>query len=239
MIRIYLRVSTLKQSLYGFGLPAQKDAVQSFVDVSMPGKPFSVYEEKAISGTIPFDERPQGEKILSAILDGDIVLAFDVSRFGRFNLICQLAYKSITDAGGLIATIKNGVVRNSNDKMMFDIMAAVAEQERVSFLEKAEAGLEAKRDKGGNVGGGVPFYMDSNGDGEHYHPDPHGIKTLGRMIEMFDRNDKGKDMAAALGFSPGTISKYKRLWKDGAIQSDFEKHKGIIDKNSPTPPPAQ
>ena len=227
MIRIYLRVSTLKQSLYGFGLIAQKEAVQAFVDTALPGEPFSVYEEKAISGTIPFDERPQGSKIIADLQEGDIVLAFDVSRFGRLSLICQLAHKSITDLGAMIGTIKNGVVRNSNDKMMFDIMAAVAEQERVSFLEKAGAGLEAKRDKGGNVGGGVPFYMKSDGDGEHYYPDPQGIEKLGRMIDMFSRKCKGKDMARDLEFSPGTISKYKKLWKDGAIQADFDKYKGV------------
>lgn len=224
MIRIYLRVSTTKQSLYGFGLPAQEKAIMAFIDATLPGSDFEVYEEKAVSGTIPLNERPEGSRLIADLSEGDIVLTFDVSRFGRLNLTCQLAYKSITDAGGLVATIKNGIIRNSNDKMMFDIMAAVAEQERVSFLEKAGAGLDAKRETGGNVGGGVPFYMISNNDGEHYQPDPDGIVKLGRMIELFNSKAKGKDIAHELEFSPATVSKYKGLWKSGTIQADYDRH---------------
>lgn len=231
MIRAYVRVSTSKQSLYGFGLVAQKTAIEAFVAATLPGDDLIIYEEKAVSGTIPLDERPEGARLLSQLSENDIVISFDVSRFGRSNLICQLAYKSITDLGGLVATIKNGIIQNSNDKFMFDIMAGMAEQERVNFLEKADAGLAAKKESGGNTGGGVPFYLTSNNDGEHYEPTVDGIEKLGRMIKLFDKGVMQKEMATILEKSPATISKYKQRYKTGELQADYEKYLPLV-----TPP---
>lgn len=97
-------------------------------------------------------------------------------------------------------------------------------ENRLHLSTLSREAVKRKREAGGHVGGGARFYMISNNDGEHYQPDSGGIVKLGRMIELFNSKAKGKDIAIELEFSPATVSKYKKLWKSGAIQADYDRY---------------
>ncbi len=92
---------------------------------------------------------------------------------------------------------------------------------RCELINLSKRAINNKRENGGNVGGGVPFYMASSTNGDHYEPTKEGVEQLGRMIALFNAGTMQKEIARTLGFSEGTISKYKRRHETGKLQDDF------------------
>lgn len=125
----------------------------------MPDKlPFSKKEGEKIvdklSGTIPFEERPGGIKIIEAVKSGNVseLVVQDVDRLGRNfeDIIKTLGFMKrnkicvkITNLG--LSSIVNGK-RSSAFELMTSIMATFAQQNLESIKERQLEGIaEAKK----------------------------------------------------------------------------------------------
>lgn len=226
MIRAYLRVSTRKQASEGNGLDAQEISIRNFCAYSFPDKSIVFYKDDGVSGTVPFEERPEGMKLLNDLNNDDLVVTKDPSRFGRRCIISIGLLNKIEQMGGIVATSLSGnIVKDADSKFMFHLFSALAEKDYEMLVSNMEEGKKVKAKKGGNTGGGIPFYLiKSHKKGEHYEPTETGIEKLSKMIEMFDTGMSGKEMARLLEFSPSTISKYRKLYKSGDLENDLIKY---------------
>lgn len=229
MIRAYYRVSTRKQAREGNGIEAQQKSVKSFCKNVFPDLKIVDYIDDGISGVVPFEEREAGKRLMNDIRQGDYVISKDPSRFGRKCLICVNLIELVEGKGGIIANSLSGnIVNDPDSKFMFHLFSALAEKDYTMLVTNMEQGKKVKAEKGGNVGGGVPFYMESSKDGEHYTPTIKGMTTLGLMIDMFEKGKSGKEIAQSLGFSPSTVSKYKKKFTSGELNQDYKLHKHIL-----------
>ena len=119
-----------------------------------------------VSGAIPFNERPEGKKLIEAIESGEVneVSVSSIDRLGRnsFNIQETLNYlkdkniKVNVDNLG-VSSIANGKYNNIF-KMICDVLANVSEMERETLLERQREGIAIAKANGvyaGRVRGSV------------------------------------------------------------------------------------
>lgn len=105
-----------------------------------------VYQEK-VSGASK--ERPELDRLLDALREGDVVVVTELSRLGRtVKGLIDLTEK-IHQTGADIKSLKESIDTTSPaGKMIFAVMAAMAEMERDLIRERTAEGLKAARARG-------------------------------------------------------------------------------------------
>lgn len=136
----YARISTRDQNL-GLQLDALRQA----------GCTGTIYQDEGVSGKLT--KRPGLDQCLSAIKAGDTLVVWKLDRLGRsvkhlVDTILELRergieFRSLTD--GLDTTTNSG-------RLVFHVLAAIAEFERGLIIERTMAGLANAR-ANGRVGG--------------------------------------------------------------------------------------
>lgn len=130
----YARVSTDDQSL-----DLQKDALQSAgVD--------QIYEEKASARTA---DRVELGNCLKALREGDTLVVWRLDRLGRslkdlVSIIEDLGTRGI----GFVSLQESIDTTSATGKLIFHIIASLAEFERALTVERVKAGLSAARARG-------------------------------------------------------------------------------------------
>ncbi len=177
----YVRVSTVRQAAEGESLDVQQRTIAGYA--LMHGMAVErVFVERAVSGSVPLNDRPQGAALLALVQPGDSIITPKLDRMFRSALdalavLSRLRDRSvalhIVDLGGDVAT--NGI-----SKLVFTILSAVAEAERDRTRERV---AEVKRDqklRNRYLGGTPPFGWQVGSDGE-LAPVPDQQEALGQM----------------------------------------------------------
>ncbi len=157
----YCRVSTTEQANGGLSLDTQRQQITGYA--MMKGWPVDdFFIEGGVSGSVPLADRPEGQRLLAALQAGDIVITAKLDR----------AFRSAADALGTLEQLKDDkiglhmidlggdVTGNGISKMVFTILAAVAEGERDRIRERVR---DAKRHRAAQQlynGGKAPFGFD-------------------------------------------------------------------------------
>ena len=157
----YCRVSKSEQATSGLSLNVQQQQIRGYA--MMKGWDISeFFIEPGISGSVALAERPEGRRLLAALQAGDTIITAKLDR----------AFRSAADALGTLEQLKDDkvglhmidlggdVTGNGISKMVFTILAAVAEGERDRIRERVR---EAKRHRASQRlynGGKTPFGFD-------------------------------------------------------------------------------
>lgn len=138
MVYGYARVSTQDQNL------------DRQLDILKTSKCEKVFQEK-ITGTKK--DRPELDKLLEQLRDGDTVIISDLTRLGRStkNLICIA--ELLKDKGVELVSLKECLdTTTPTGKAMFGMLAVIAQFERDMIHERTMEGLTSARARG-RVGG--------------------------------------------------------------------------------------
>lgn len=134
----YARVSTQDQDL-----ALQLDALQA----AGCGK---IYKEKITGST---RERPELQKLLDQLREGDIVVIWKLDRLARSLKDLVNLVNEIQEKGGALHSLNDQIdTTTPHGKFTFHVFAALAEFERDIIRERTKAGLTAARARG-RVGG--------------------------------------------------------------------------------------
>jgi len=110
-----------------------------------------VYADEGVSGTLA--ERDELKKLLDRLEEGDEVVAWKLDRMGRNTQNVLALIEQITDKGASFRSLTEGITTTGPmGKAMLTIMAAFAQLERDTIVERTRAGLDAARAQG-KVGG--------------------------------------------------------------------------------------
>ena len=157
----YCRVSTAEQANGGLSLDTQRQQISGYAMM----KGWSVAEffvEAGVSGSVPLADRPEGQRLLSMLEAGDVIITAKLDR----------AFRSAADALGTLEQLKEDkvalhmidlggdVTGNGISKLVFTILSAVAENERDRIRERVR---DAKRHRASQRlynGGKRPFGFD-------------------------------------------------------------------------------
>jgi len=134
----YARISTLDQN------PAlQLDALKAAnVDVLL---------EEARSGADR--QRPVLAEALASLSAGDTLVIWQLSRLGRSTRHLLEIAEDLRDRGVHLRSLKEGFDTNTAaGRLLYAVLAAVAEFERELTIERTVAGMKAAKDRGKHVG---------------------------------------------------------------------------------------
>lgn len=180
MIFGYARVSTLDQKL-----DRQIDKLTEYGVHKA-----NIYQEK-ITGTKK--SRPELDRLLEDIQEGDTVLITELTRLGRstrdlINISEQLQSKGVE----LISLKENIDTTTATGKAMFGMLSVMAQFERDLISERTKEGLKSARARG-RVGG---------------RPSTP-VKEIERALILYDAGDlKINDICELVGISKPTLYKY-------------------------------
>jgi DNA invertase Pin-like site-specific DNA recombinase len=136
-----------------------------------------VLYDGGVSGSTPLDERPGGKKLLKLLKPGDVLIAAKLDRLFRDAADALTRAKEWKAKGVKVILVDMGtepITENGTSKLLFGILASMAEWERERIAERVADGRRAKKAKGGHIGGSVPFGFRKVGAGKAaaLEPDP-------------------------------------------------------------------
>lgn len=189
----YLRVSTVFQQL-----DRQEDS-------SMHN-----YPEKC-SGTIPFEERPQGQLVLRDAESGKLkeLHVHSIDRLGRNAINVLQTIQKLTDYGVNLVSQKEGLQtlidgkENPTAKLIINILASVSEMERNMIRERQLEGIAKAKAKGKYKGRPVG----SSVSDEIY------LKKYSNVVRELKQGETVRRAAKLCGVSVSTVQKVQERMK--------------------------
>ena len=120
--------------------------------------PDLIFIDNGVSGVKA--SRPQLDKMLAKLRKGDILVITRLDRLGRSvaNLV-ELVYRLGKMGVELVVTTQGLDTTTPGGKLLFNIMASIAEFERDLISERTREGLKAAKARG-KLGGRKPTYTD-------------------------------------------------------------------------------
>lgn len=171
MFLCYARVSSVEQNdPNASSMPEQRRKTKAVAQLRAADTfDIAVYEDGAVSGSIPLSERPSGGRMLADAQKGDVILASKMDRLFRSAIDALQTAEDLKERGIDLILIDMGVepvTSNGVGKMFFGVLALLAEFERERILERTADGRKAKLKKSGHCGGPPPFGYSVKGKGK-------------------------------------------------------------------------
>jgi DNA invertase Pin-like site-specific DNA recombinase len=149
-----------------------------------------IYTDHGVSGTLA--SRPELDKALDRLDRGDVFVVWKLDRLGRNTKNVLEVIERLIDRGVTFKSLTEQIDLSAGPmgKAMLTILAAFAELERATMIERTRAGLEAAR-AAGRVGG---------------RPSSVDAKTLAKIKKLAASGDVSRsDMARVVGVSESTL----------------------------------
>jgi len=177
----YARVSKEKKITNGQSLEVQERMLKGYCDMKGLEHPV-MFVEDGTSGSVPITERPEGSKLMSLLVTGDIIIVTKLDRAFRSALDALEVLKDLKAKGVQLHMLDLGgdVTADGISKLVFTILAAVAEDERDRIRRRIRDVKRDQAERGMYLGGIVPW-------GHNIVPlfDPEG-KKVGAMLKADD-----------------------------------------------------
>jgi len=238
-VATYIRASTDTQET-----THQQNAIDAWLDErDIAPEDIERYADLGYSGSDP--GREQFVALVDAVESGqyEYVVVWEISRLARLGSIYQQFFERCEDAGTTVA-ITDGWVEevrpDGTGKLIADISAAVAEEERRRLIKRVEAGVARAQDQGKWLGA-VPKGFERGADGYlHVLLDPEqddgevGYLEVRRALERIDAGESYRAVARDLPnlTRPTLMNIHKdaerRRWYLGA-EADDERVDSALD----------
>lgn len=160
----YVRVSTQGQAQEGVSIDAQADKIKAWA-AAMEYDLVAVYTDAGLSGGRA-DNRPALQEALTAAGEGMALVVYSLSRLARSTKDAIDISERIEAQGADLVSLSERIdTTTASGKMVFRMLAVLAEFERDQISERTKTALAFKKSQGKRVGT-VPFGYDLDVDGE-------------------------------------------------------------------------
>jgi site-specific DNA recombinase len=224
----YIRVSTDGQAKEGVSLEAQESRIRAWCEMSgyTLGR---VYVETMSGGRA--DNRPQLQAALAEVCKAKgerVLVVYALSRLARSTTDAIAISQRLEKAGADLASLTERIdTTTAAGKMVFRMLAVLAEFERDQIRERTSAAMSHLRTCGKRISGHVPFGYDLDSDGETLRPVAGEIEVLREMEQMRAAGRSLREIGAELE-NRGVPSKRGGGWRPATI-------KGILDRAAKLP----
>jgi len=159
----YLRVSTLDQAREGVSLAAQEAKIRAWA-VANDYKVAAVCQDAGLSGGRA-DNRPALQEALQGAKDGMALVVYSLSRLARSTKDAIAISDRLVKAGADLVSLSEKIdTTSASGKMIFRLMAVLAEFERDQIAERTKMAMAHLQRQGLRVGH-PPFGWDIGLDG--------------------------------------------------------------------------
>jgi len=214
----YIRVSTTGQAEDGVSLEAQRSRVDAWCTLN-EAELVNVHVDAGISGKRS-DNRPALQRALDeACQTGAVLVVYSLSRLARNTRETLEIAERLDKAGADLVSLSEKIdTTSAAGKMVFRMLAVLAEFERDLVSERTTGAMDHKRAKGERISRHIPYGHDLDDDGIHLVEN----ESEQRVIELVQRlRDGGMSMrkiAAELGSRGIAAKNGKKTWSHSTIQ---------------------
>lgn len=186
----YLRVSTLGQVEDGVSMDAQEAKVKAWAELN-GADGVQIFSDEGISGKRA-DNRPGLQQALEAVGKGDALVCYSLSRLSRSTRDTLAISEALLRKGADLVSLSEKIdTTSASGKMVFRLLAVLAEFERDQVSDRTKFALQYKRTNGEKTGGDVPFgYRARNG---HLYKDAAEQKAVAFIHKL---KGQGKSLRA-------------------------------------------
>lgn len=161
----YIRVSTEQQASEGISLEAQESRIRAWCELNAH-QLVAVFVDAGISGK-RCDNRPELQKALAAVTacKGTLIV-YSLSRLARSTKDTLSISERLERSGADLVSLSEKIdTTSAAGKMVFRMLAVLAEFERDLVSERTTAALQHKKQRGGRMGQ-IPFGQSIAEDGD-------------------------------------------------------------------------
>ena len=153
----YIRVSTEDQVLEGVSLAAQRNKVEAWSELN-DHELLAVEEDAGISGATA-DKRPGLQAALDAACRKRATLVvYSLSRLARSTMDALLIAERLEKAGADLVSLSEKIdTTTAAGKMVFRMLAVLAEFERDQLAERTRAAMQHLRGQGRRISRHLPY----------------------------------------------------------------------------------
>lgn len=183
----YVRVSTGRQAEEGDSLDVQERTIAGYCLMKGMADPVFVREE-GVSGSKPVSTRPAGGEMIRGLKSGDVIVAAKLDRMFRSSIDALNVLEQLRKRGVAIHLIDLGgdVSDSMVGKLIFTILSAVAEAERMRTIERIKEVKKDQRGRGRYLGGPAPYGWRWEAQGKDKvlveHPDEQ--RAIARVLAL-------------------------------------------------------
>ncbi len=189
----YVRVSTEGQAENGVSLAAQRERIKAWAEAN--GFTLaSVHVDEGISGG-KLTNRPAAQKAIAEACKRKAALAvYSLSRLCRSTKDAIDVSERLSRAGADLVSLSEAIdTTTAAGKMVFRMLAVLAEFERDLVSERTTMALRHLKHQNRRVGRWLPYGYDLDADGEHLRENPTEQQTAA-MIRQW--HETGRSMRA-------------------------------------------
>jgi len=192
----YVRVSTEQQGIDGVSLEAQRAKLEAWA-LANDCNLVAVYVD-VISGKRA-DNRPELQKALAHVTEARAALVvYSLSRLARSTKDTIAIAEKLERAGADLVSLSEKIdTTTAAGKMVFRMLAVLAEFERDQIAERTVTAMQFKKSKGELVGS-VPFGYDLDVDGVNLVENPAEQEVLKLIHELRQQGESLRQIAAEL-----------------------------------------
>lgn len=227
---LYYRVSSDDQKERDT-IENQIDTLHTYIELKEEFEIYDEYPDNGVSGTIPFEQRTEGNRLLKDAEKGlfDTVLVWKVDRFGRDTLSGLQAVEMLRKYNIEIISITEPFDLNTpTGRFQFITYLNMAELDRNNILDRMFLGATRAAKNGKWMGGIVPYGYFVNNDG-FLEIDKDESEVIKKIFDLYT-NDKlslidiavylnNAGIQSSCGSGKGGRTKgITKMWRAGSIQ---------------------
>lgn len=194
----YIRVSTSQQADNGVSLDAQRERIAGWCQAN-GYRLVEVYSDAGLSGGRA-DNRPALQNALQAVCEarGAALVVYSLSRLARSTKDAIAIAERLDKSGADLVSLSERIdTTSAAGKMIFRMLAVLAEFERDLTSERTTAAMALKRSHGQRIGT-VPYGFDLADDGRTLVPNEAEQSVIAEIRELRARGATMPKIAAAL-----------------------------------------
>lgn len=228
----YVRVSTEEQATQGFGLEAQRRAIEAFAE-SQGYELVAIASDPAVSGATRPAERPGFNELLDLAGAGrfSILLVWKFDRLARQIVYSVVAANDLSEQHGVVVRSVTEPIDTSTPmgRTIFAVLAGMAEQERQAITERTFAGRKVKAGQGGFAGGATPYGYRRDRDGGLVIDEAEA--AIVRRVFALRQEGRPYAMIARQLNAEGLRTRAGKAWRHGGIAYilDNPKYQGHVE----------
>ena len=192
----YIRVSTEGQAQDGVSLAAQRAKITAWCDLN-DYTLAAVHVDAGISGKSA-DNRPGLQSALADCRKGSALVVYSLSRLARSTRDTIEISERLAKTGADLVSLSEKIdTTTAAGKMVFRMLAVLAEFERDQIGERTATAMQFKKAKGERIGA-VPYGYDLAGDGVALVANPAEQEVIAQAKELHDGGMSLRKIAAEL-----------------------------------------
>jgi DNA invertase Pin-like site-specific DNA recombinase len=214
----YVRVSTELQASEGVSLEAQRERIKRWCEAD--GYELAdLFVDAGISGSRSHN-RPGLQKALTAVCEaGGALIVYSLSRLARSTIDAITISQRLDRAGADLVSLTEKIdTTSAAGKMIFRLLAVLAEFERDVISERTSTALHQLRRNGKRISGRIPFGQDLAEDGKTLVPNAVEQLARNRIISRRAEGMSLRAIAQSLN-NDGVKTKGGKPWVASSIQS--------------------